>query len=424
VIAGRRVWTAIAAVSTVVALVVVVAATRQPASRGTTAFRPDQPQVRLPRVSEPFVSKGPPFAVGGATSREVQSRAWFAAGSWWGLLGGARGGQHIFELTPADHGWRDTGVVVDSRPRSSGDTLWDGQHLVIATRTAGGAIQVSRFTFSPPSRTFTLDPRFPVKVAGLGTLAVTIARDGAGLLWTTFVQQGRVWVAHSTGDDATWAPATFLPTAPGAVKEEDVTVVTAFAGRIGVLWSDQVTGAFRFTTHEDGAPATAWSETELPLAAPLAADNHLSMKAAADGRLFAVVKTSFGDRAGRPGAAQIVLLERSIAGAWTPHPVAAVSDGATRGMVLLDDADEIAFVLFTAPERGGSVYMKAASYNTLRFPSGRGQRVLAATGAVIEEASTGKQPVTRVSGIVVLGADQKASVYYRADIPLTDRTPR
>jgi len=418
--AGRKIWTPIAAVTALAAAVVAIIATRQPASPGVTSFRPGQEQVRVPRVTEPFVSRGPQYAAGSANSREVQSRLWFTAGSWWGLLGAADGGQHIFELT-ADHGWRDTGTVVDARARSNGDALWDGNHLVIVTRTAGGAVQASRFTFQPSSRVFTLDPRFPARIAGGGTQAVTVARDGAGVLWTSFVQQGRVLVSHTTGDDAAWAPAVQLPVAPGTVKEEDVASLVAFAGRVGLLWSDQVSGAFRFAMHQDGAPASAWGEPEVPLAAPLVADNHLSLKAASDGRVFAVVKTSFGDRAGRAGAAQIVLLERSLAGAWTPHPVASVSDGATRGIVLLDDERQLAFVMFTAPEKGGAVYMKAASYGSLRFPPGRGQRILASPGAIIAQASTTKHAVDSTTGVVVVGADDTSHTYYRADIPLTDK---
>jgi hypothetical protein len=58
------------------------------------------------------------------TADKPQSKLWFQDGSWWSLmLSPSDNVVHIFELR-ADHTWRDTGTVVDSRSNSTGDALW------------------------------------------------------------------------------------------------------------------------------------------------------------------------------------------------------------------------------------------------------------------------------------------------------------
>jgi len=411
--------TAIAAAATVVASVVVVSALRSTPKHlaGTTAVRPGQPQVQAPQNVAPVVSKGPTIGPRFAVTREAQSRLWFTAGTWWALLSDSNGAQRIFELG-ADHSWRDTGVIVDSRARSTGDTLWDGKNLVVASRTSNGSIEISRLTFNTTTRQWSVDAGFPVKIANDGTVVTTITRDATGRLWIVYVSGAQVWYATTNGNDAAWTAPAHLPPATTPVKDEDIATVVAYPGHVGVLWSDQVSGAFHFATHADGAPVSTWSTEAIPLKGPLAADNHVSIKVAQNGQILAAVKTSFGDQPGRANAAQVVLLSRSTAGQWTAVGVASVSSSATRGITMIDDERQLVYVILTAPEPGGAVYMKAASLSRLVFDTGRGQRVLAAKDATIGSATASKQNVSSATGIVILGADEKTGTYYRADIVL------
>ena len=159
-----RTTTWLAVVAAVAAGVAWMAVVRRPApDRDTTAFRPGVPQVQAPEVSAPITSRGPAFpaAQTSASGREATSRLWFVDGRWWGLLTTSRGALGIYELA-ADHTWRDTGTLVDSRPRTTGDALWDGQHLVIVSRTADGALANSRYTRSTTCSTGASSPSFVV----------------------------------------------------------------------------------------------------------------------------------------------------------------------------------------------------------------------------------------------------------------------
>ena len=103
------------------------------------------------------------------------------------------------------------------------------------------------------------------------------------------------------------------------VNTDDISVVTAMPGnKVGVLWSNQTTERFGFKVHADGAAAGTWSADEVPASASAQniglgmADDHLNVAVAADGTLYAAVKTSYdttgvdeawpsssGDRPGR-----------------------------------------------------------------------------------------------------------------------------
>ena len=89
------------------------------------------------------------------------------------------------------------------------------------------------------------------------------------------------------------------------VAADDIGVVTALPnGQIGVLWSNQNTRLFGFRVHSDGADPSVWSTDEQPASQSALdvglgmADDHLNVAVAADGTLYAAVKTSY-DTAGQ-----------------------------------------------------------------------------------------------------------------------------
>lgn len=108
-------------------------------------------------------------------------------------------------------------------------------------------------------------------------------------------------MTYSDTDGSTWAePFMIAPT--GAGRDREISAVTAFDESIGILWSDQGTGAFRFAAHRDGAPAEEWTE-EMAYAGPALADDHISIKAI-EGNLsdtvVAAVQTSLDDLGASP----------------------------------------------------------------------------------------------------------------------------
>jgi Bacterial Ig-like domain len=214
-----------------------------------------------------------------------------------------------------------------------------------------------------------------------------------------------------------------LPPVPDTtVSADDISAVIAFKGQIGVMWSNQVSAAFRFATHQDGAPDSQWGPLETPLSGPDLADDHINLKnieADADGRLYAAVKTSQGDN-GEPSSSPLdVLLVRSATGGWANYTFSTVAEDETRPIVLLDQTNHTVYYFATAPTTpGGTVYYKSTPMNNIAFGPGKGTPFVTWPGAIINNATSTKQPVTSATGIVVLASDSTTGTYYHAEMPL------
>jgi hypothetical protein len=356
------------------------------------------------------------------TADKPQSKLWFQDGAWWSLmLSPSDNVVHIFELR-ADHTWRDTGTVVDDRSNSMGDALWDGDanKLYVASRAASSPARLVRLSYSPTTRSYSVDAGFPVNISPGGSESITIAKDSTGKLWATFTRQSQVWVTHSTTSDTSWTAPFNPPVGDTAITSDDISSVVTMRGKIGVIWSDQLSQSFRFVTHVDGAPDTAdgWGALEKPLAGTRLADDHINIKNIVsddDGRLYAAIKTSLGDDPTDPSTGALVaLLVRTNAGDWSSHTFGTLADDHTRPMVLLDETNRQIYLFATWPVGGGSIYYKTSPMNDISFPSGRGTEFMTWPGARIDDASSTKQPVNARSGIVVLASDRYAFRYYHS----------
>jgi len=256
------------------------------------------------------------------SGEKPQSKLWFNDGSWWGAIWSTTKKAYDIQRFGPFSGWVDTGVVIDSRDKSLADMLWDGTHLyaISAIRQGGSAsdpsVKLYRFSYDTSSMSYSLDAGFPVGLftpASSADLEMTaIDKDSTGELWATFTYAndpgscptlsscpaGRsVLYTHSVSSDLEWSPAVVLHVAHASdVSGDDISTIVHFGTSIGVLFSDQNADgsgatADYFAVHADGAPPGTWSE-ETPLKGVLMADDHLNMKAAPDGRVYAAVKTS------------------------------------------------------------------------------------------------------------------------------------
>lgn len=191
-----------------------------------------------------------------------QSKLWYHDGAWWSLmLSPASKTIRIHRLTSA-HSWQDSGVTVDDRASSRGDALWSGSKLYVVSRTSTGGIRVYRFSYA--SGKYSRDSGFPVRVATGGTESVTVARDTNGRLWVAYTQASKVYMSYSTTSETTWSTPRLVPSPDTEVSSDDLSAVIAFGGKIGIMWSDQTSDAFRFAVHPDSAsPTDGWS-TETP----------------------------------------------------------------------------------------------------------------------------------------------------------------
>ncbi len=356
------------------------------------------------------------------TADKPQSKLFYAFGTWWSDMLASDGTFRIHELMP-DHTWRPTVGVVDNRSNSTGDVLWDGSKLYVATRQASTPLRVTRLSFDPTARSWTPDAGFPITVpTGGGSESASIDKDSLGRLWVTWTRGNTVWVAHTTTDDSTFG-APFKPqVADTAISSDDLSGLVAFRGKIGVMWSDQDTGAFRFAVHRDTDPDSQWS-FESALSGPSIADDHLNLKNVNDdnrGRVYAIVKTSLNDTASpSPTDPLIILVVRDTDGTWSQHTVATVADDWSRPMVQIDTVNQRALVFGTAPVTDGTIYYKASGLDDLTFPSGRGTPFVTYKWRYLNNATGTKQPLTQQSGVVVQAASGgNDSRYYHAEMPL------
>jgi PKD repeat protein len=367
--------------------------------------------------------EGPSTAAlsGSATGEKPESKLWWNDGIWWASMWSqSAGGYHIFRLNTASQSWVDTGTPLDSRSAARADTLWDAStnKLYVASQafsnssSSGSPARLYRFSYDVGTETYALDSGFPVQIGNYKTEALTIAKDSTGQLWATW-KQGTTFVVNASVctpvcNDAAWGTP-FTPTVPGTkttFNSDDISAVIAFAGKVGVFWSNQTNGTDYFAVHDDTSPDTTWSG-ETALSGPAMADDHMNLKTDSNGRVYAIVKTS------RDGSNDplIMLLVRNTSGTWTSTTVGLKQDHHTRPIVELDEVDQTIHVFATAPEAGGKIYEKTSPMGSIAFSSGKGKLVMQDANGELNNATSTKQNVSSATGLVVLaGSGQK--VYF------------
>jgi PKD repeat protein len=377
-----------------------------------------------------------------ATGEKPESKLWWNDGSWWASMFHATSQtHHIFRLNRSNQTWVDTGTLIDNRPKSRSDTLWDGSHLYVAshvfasssgTAAPGNPARLYRFSYSPATKTYSLDAGFPVQITNYSSETLTIDKDSAGVLWATWTQGSKVYVNSTTGGDAVWGTPFVLPTTGATgLNADDISAVAAFRGtRIGVMWSNQVAEAVYFAVHADGAAHDVWTVRSAALS-PKIADDHINIKELQgdpSGRIFAVIKTSLNDVAGSsPSDPQILVLARDPAtGDWSVHVFGRLSDCHTRPILMLDSEHQRLHVFATAPDSGcafsgtpGTIFQKTSSMANISFPLGRGTPVMRdAASPNLNNVTASKQSVTGATGLVLLASNDVTKRYWHADIPL------
>ena len=377
-----------------------------------------------------------------ATGEKPESKLWWNDGSWWASMFDTAGQtHHIFRLDRSTQSWTDTGTLLDNRPKTRADTLWDGSHLYVASHVvassssaaaAGNPARLYRFSYGTATRTYVLDAGFPVKISDYSSETLTIDRDAAGVLWATWVQGSKVYVNSTAGDDAVWGTPFVLP-ASGAtgLDADDISAVAAFgADQIGVMWSNQQASAMYFAAHTAGAAATSWSATRTAVPGPNQADDHINLKQLQGdpaGRIFAAVKTSLDDAGASSSSPQILILARDpVTGDWSSVPFGRLSDCHTRPILMLDSEHQVLHVFATAPDSGcpfsgsaGTIFEKTSPMANISFPLGRGTPVIRdAASPNLNNVTSSKQSVTSATGLVVLASNDVTQRYWHADVAL------
>jgi hypothetical protein len=377
-----------------------------------------------------------------ATGEKPESKLWWNDGSWWAsLFDTSTQTNHIFRLDRPTEQWIDTGTMIDNRPKTRADVLWDGAKLYVSSHvrasssagaTSGNPARLYRFSYDPTTKTYTPDAGFPVRISDFSSETLTIDKDSVGVLWATWAQGSKVYVNSTVAGDTTWGTPFVLPV-PGAtsLNSDDISaIVSIHSGEIGLMWSNQTASAMYFAEHTDGEAPTTWSIRHTALGGTGYADDHINLKSLetdSSGRVFAVVKTGLDDTGAPPSAPLVMLLVRDPShGNWASYTVASIQDCPTRPILLLDSEHQLLYVFMTAPNSGcpysgvaGTIFMKSSPMSSIDFPVGRGTPVIRdAQSANLNNVTTTKQSVNSATGMVVLASNDVTQRYWHADIPL------
>jgi len=363
------------------------------------------------------------------TGSKPESKLWWNDGFWWASMWDTASADfHIFRLDPSSQTWMDTGVALDDRGSTRADVIWDGatgklyvaSHRFSESPASGYASRLYRYSYDAATDTHTRDAGFPVSINNYRTETLVIAKDSTGQLWATWTQGGRVWVnrtvCNPTCDDTTWG--TQFVISPTAVKTDDISSVIAFGGnKVGVMWSNQNTATDSFAVHDDSQADNAWA-IETALQGPGLADDHISLKTDAAGRVFAAVKTSKSSS----NDPLTMLLVRAPAGGWSSYVFGQVKDKHTRPIVELDEANGIIHMFATSPASNGTIYEKTTPVDTISFAAGLGTPVIRDADGSVNNATTTKQNVSGSTGLVVAATGGNAR-YWHNYLPLPGGGP-
>jgi hypothetical protein len=366
----------------------------------------------------------PPEPVGAS----FQSRLWSVDGRWWSaMVDPATRETRAFALDDDGVTWSDRGVLLDERPGAMVDTLWTGDHLIVATAVPGrstrNGVRVLRFS-STDDGSFRLDPNFPVTLTARGVAGVSVARDGAGRLWLATVQDQVVSVAHSTVDDAIWSGPTALPGASRVGPDDGAAVVDDGTGAVVLAWTDSAAGAIRVADHETDAPPESWGPPQVALDGLPITAGALTM-AALDGTIVLGGRTAVAvsPEAG-PTDPDGVIVVRDPGTAWRSALFSRVEDRLGTPLVVVDRGTRDVYGFATTPRNGGAVMVKRAELDRLEFPSGRGSAVmLDPSDPEIAFLSTTKTSQRLQDGLVLSGFDQETGSYWHALLGPPDGVP-
>ncbi|MDP9330330.1 MAG: hypothetical protein M3P11_06825 [Actinomycetota bacterium] len=325
---------------------------------------------------------------------------------WWAVLGTSgpspTAGVWLFELV--DHAWVSRVQLPGAAAWEKADTLFENNALYVSLRDNKSPTESDLYEIPYLGNGSWGTIAGPFKITSASPEALTIAKDSAGRLWTTYEKSTNILVGYTAPGGTSF---TFTTISKTKVNSDDISAVTSFGGnKIGVFWSDQVAKKDFFAWRADADPATAaWTiETAYgggaggcPTAnSNLCSDDHMNIKVLGD-TIYVSAKTSLNDTSGAPNDPQIVLLRRTSDGTWSAFTVSRVSQATTRAVTLLSPDQDKVWVWST---RGsGETDVWESSLSSPGFTSSTFTSWIKTAG--VNNSTTTKQPVTASTGAVV-----------------------
>src|SRR5215203_2056013 len=311
-----------------------------------------------------------PILVSADTGEKPQSKLWYHASTWWAVLpSSSPAGTWVWRLN-ADNSWTNV-LLLSASTTIHADVKAVGgvAHVLLY---AAGATELASIEYVSASHTYQPWSARPsnTPVALLNSETATVDIDSTGRMWLATESGTNINIYYSDSPYSVFAGPVNLA---GNIADDDISVVTALPNNtIGVLWSNQSTRQFGFKVHVDGADPDTWSTDELPASQSAVnlglgmADDHMNVAVAADGTLYAAVKTSY-DTAGAPKIALLVRRPHAGDTAGTWDNLYQVDLNGTRGIVLLDELRGLVRVVYTSTESGGDILFKESPTAAINF---------------------------------------------------------
>jgi len=312
----------------------------------------------------------------------VKAQMWFNDGLWWGAFSDNVGGVYFYKQSGNTFTQE---ALIEANYNGRPDVLWNGSNLFILIYEFNTLARLYKFSYDTNNDSYSLIPGFPVNLPLIGmgagasdaeTGSITLAQDTTGKLWAAYPGSfsggdGNYRVIWSTSaDHKTWNTTGYVLASGASIISQEVAPIIHFGGnKIGVAWSNQPAKEIAFRYHIDGEPETTWSTKEVidsglgsETGLGGVADNHMSIKAAPDGRVFLLAKDS-------DGVGYLHLYTRSAAGVWG-NPVSVDPDPLaqnTRPALLLDlEQGEVQVLYNNSAE--GLMYLNKARMDSPVFP--------------------------------------------------------
>lgn len=366
---------------------------------------------------------------GEATAYKPESKLFYTEDErWWAVLGtsgtSTPDGVHLYALD-ASHQWQEVLQFAGADAWAKADALYDGGILYVSLRDnrsiTGNPRNSLLYRVQYLGAGQWATPAGPTLITSTNPETLVIARDSLGRLWTAFEASRHVRVGNTAPDDTAFS---FADLAVSSVESDDIATVISFgtdasSRRLGVLWSDQVSGRVRFAWRFDSDPldSSAWHfETAYgdgvggcpTQTAAVCADDHLNAKVIGD-EIYVATKTGLNDPDdANPADPLIVLLHRDAAGAWSVFPVSPVSVNATRPIVLVAPTLDLLWVFAS---KGSGVLVWESLFSAPAFTTGPTTWTKASNVSLSNATST-KQPITATSGAVVETSAKSQKQYW------------
>jgi hypothetical protein len=347
------------------------------------------------------------------TGLKPQSKVFEYAGQWWAVMPNATG-TWVYRLD-GNH-WTTTTQITSSKSVHA-DVKVDGNliHVLLYNGTSsqvatlqywGGGVN----RFEP----WDLQPNLVSVPLSSGGETATIEVDSTGRMWIASDTSSSIVVQYSDGLYTNWSDPITVAT---GIKTDDLCAIVAMPNHeIGVMWSNQNTDRFGFSYHVDGTDPTQWSADEVPASQSALnvgsgmADDHIHLAVAADGTLYAAVKTSY-DKSGYP---KMALLVRRPDGTW--DDLYDVDGNGTRPTVVVDDAAGMVIMAYESKEGGGDILYRETPLGAVNLSPV--QTMI--KGSLANVTST---KVTSTNSIIFMASGQSALYTFDTVTPPANRAP-